>query len=92
MLGCQLNIPCIKTYLFPVGTFVSGKNNNIVDIFGFVVKILNEANFSIAGSDFEGVDVVLERVVDDRVAPAVHVLCFQLKNTIIFQEVFISFL
>ena len=60
-------------------TSVSGENDDIVNVLGLVVELLIEADLSVAGSDLEGVDIVLEGVADDRVAAAIHVFGFQLK-------------
>jgi hypothetical protein len=53
-----------------------------MDIFSFVVELLCETHLSVVGSDLEGVDaaLVLERVLHDGVAAAVHVLGSELET------------
>ena len=50
-------------------------------IFGLMVQLLSQTHLSVIVADVEGVTaaLVLERVVDNGVATAVHVFGFQLK-------------
>lgn len=52
-----------------------------MNIFGLVVELLSQAHFSVVGANLEGVTaLVLERVVDDSVVAAIHVLGLQLQK------------